>query len=86
MTTDVRHIRNANLAATAWTTLAEARVALNGPGDDNALMQDLYTTQGNASDTGTLNALLRLTHDHRVYIYYVDGGLVQELELIFGYA
>jgi hypothetical protein len=90
MTMDVRHIRSANLDPTTWTTLAEARVALNGPGYDNALMNDLYVTGGtpapNTNDSGTLAALFRITADHRVYLYFISGGVVQEMELIFGFA
>jgi len=86
MTLRITHIRGANLTTTAWTTLAQARTALNGPGYDNALMQDLYTTQANANDTGTLTGLLRLTHDHRVYLYYVADGAAQQLEFILGFA
>ncbi len=86
MTQDLRHIRYANeLETTSYTTLAELITALAAETD--AVYEPLYTDAADAGEAGTLmTAVMQLTHEHRTHFYFVVGGAVQKLTLIFGFS
>ena len=90
MSFDIRHTRHVNHQDTTYGSLTAAKAALARSSD--ALMQDLYAENhdGSLHEAGQANQLLdgfiRLTQDHRWFLYLDISGTITEFEFVSGYA